>query len=99
VTALLENCHHIVTDKLEMCDILYFLILPQKTPVPSSNLDISHSSNEQEDSDIVPVVFSIIVQICTHRILIVLLLNETEVITGIIYFHVHYELENTAAAL
>jgi len=30
VTALLENCHHIVTDKMEMCDILYFLILPQK---------------------------------------------------------------------
>ena len=30
VTALLENCHHIVTDKMEMRDILYFLILPQK---------------------------------------------------------------------
>lgn len=75
-------------------------------PVSSSNLDLSHSSNEQEGSDIVPVVFTLIVQICSHRTLIVLVLlslpvhlNETEVITGIKYFHVPYELEYTVAAL
>jgi len=74
--------------------------------VSSSNLDLSHSSNEQEGSDIVPVVFTLIVQICSHRTLIVLVLlslpvhlNETEVITGIKYFHVPYELEYTVAAL
>lgn len=40
-------------------------------PVPSSNLDLSHSSSEQEGSDILPFIFFIIVQIGTHKILIV----------------------------